>query len=101
MQLSRGKIEAWTHQQIVDSAMTTLKQIYGKQIPEPIGYQITRWSSDPFAMGSYSYNPVGAKIGVRNTLAKPIAGTFFLQERLLVKIIFQQCMVLFKWYKSG
>jgi monoamine oxidase len=71
------KIEAWTDQQIVDSAMTTLKQIYGKQIPEPIGYQITRWSSDPFAMGSYSYNPVGAKIGVRNTLAKPIAGTLF------------------------
>lgn len=74
----RGKaIEAWTDQQIVSSAMQTLKTLYGTAIPDPVDYQITRWASDPFALGSYSYNAVGSTPSMRKELAKPLANTVF------------------------
>ena len=68
----RGRqIEAWSDQQIVDSAMETLRGVYGDQVPDPIDFQITRWASDPFAHGSYSFNPVGSQPKLRQQLAKP------------------------------
>ena len=74
----RGRqIEAWSDQQIVDSAMETLRGVYGDQIPDPIDFQITRWASDPFAHGSYSFNPVGSHPNLRLQLAKPHRGKLY------------------------
>jgi monoamine oxidase len=74
----RGRaIEAWSDEQIVASAMQTLRTIYGVSIPEPIDYQMTRWASDPFSLGSYSYNPVGAVPKMRQELAVPLAKSVF------------------------
>lgn len=74
----RGReIEAWSDQAIVASAMKTLRTLYGANIPEPIDYQITRWASDPFALGSYSYNPVGATPTMRKALAAPLGKSVF------------------------
>lgn len=69
--------EALTDAQIVASAMTVLRTIYGKAIPEPESWQITRWAADPFARGSYSFNAVNSKPAMRNTLAAPLAGRLF------------------------
>lgn len=74
----RGRaIEAWSDEHIVASAMQTLRTIYGVSIPEPIDYQITRWASDPFSLGSYSYNPVGAVPEMRQALAAPLGKSVF------------------------
>lgn len=74
----RGReIEAWSDRQIVASAMQTLKTIYGASIPEPIDYQLTRWATDPFSLGSYSYNPVGAEPRMRRELATPLGRSVF------------------------
>lgn len=74
----RGReIEQWPDQQIVASAMQTLKTLFGSHIPEPIGYQITRWAADPFALGSYSYNAVGSTPQMRKALAKPLGKRLF------------------------
>ena len=74
----RGReIEAWTDQQIISSAMQTLKIIFGTDIPEPIDYQITRWASDPFTHGSYSFNAVGSTPKSRKDLAAPLKGRVF------------------------
>ncbi len=74
----RGRqIEAWSDQQIVDSAMETLRGVYGDQIPDPIDFQITRWASDPFAHGSYSFNSVGSHPKMRKQLAKPHRGKLY------------------------
>lgn len=74
----RGRaIETWSDEQIVASAMQTLRTIYGVSIPEPIDYQITRWASDPFSLGSYSYNPVGAEPNMRQELAAPLEKSVF------------------------
>ena len=75
---TQGKaMESWTDSQIVASAMTTLRTIYGKDIPEPIDYQITRWASDPFAYGSYSFQAVGSRPGLRKELARPLSNKLF------------------------
>jgi monoamine oxidase len=74
----RGRsIEAWSDEQIVASAMQPLRTIYGASIPEPIDYQITRWATDPFSLGSYSYNPVGAVPKMRQELASPVGKSLF------------------------
>jgi monoamine oxidase len=39
--------------------------------PEPIDAIVTRWDSDPFAFGSYSYLPCGADWGMINEMAVP------------------------------
>lgn len=70
-------MESWTDEQIVSSAMDTLKTIFGTRIPALTGHQITRWARDPFTRGSYSYYAVGSTPDMRNTLAAPVGKTIF------------------------
>lgn len=70
-------IEAWSDDQMVEHAMKTLKTMFGKSIPRPIDYQITRWASDPFAKGSYSYNALGSTPEMRDILANPLNGQLY------------------------
>lgn len=65
-------LEKLTDQQIVQSAMATLRLMFGEEIPEPIDYQITRWASDPFSFGAYSFNAVGSTPQMRDDLAAPL-----------------------------
>ena len=67
------ELEGWTDEKIVASAMSTLRTIFGKTIPDPTQFQLTRWASDPFAYGSYSYNAVGTSQKTRTQLAAPVA----------------------------
>lgn len=71
------QIEAGSDQAIVASAMDTLKTIFGPDISDPIDAQITRWASDPFALGSYSYNALGATPRDRKMLAAPLGNRLF------------------------
>ena len=74
----RGReIEAWTDAKIVASAMVTLRKIYGAGIPNPVDYQITRWASDPFSMGSYSFNALGSVPLMRKELARAASNRLF------------------------
>lgn len=70
-------IESWSDQQIVASAMTTLRTLFGEHIPEPMDVQITRWASDPYALGSYSYNALGSAPEMRDVLAAPLDAKLF------------------------
>lgn len=70
-------IETWTDQQIVDDAMNTLRIMFGDDIPKPIDYQITRWASDPFSFGSYSFSAVGSTPQMRENLAAPLQQRLF------------------------
>lgn len=68
-------LEDKSDQQIVDSAMSVLRKIYGDEIPNPTGHIITRWGKDPFSYGAYSSLRPGAMSDNddRNILAEPIA----------------------------
>lgn len=65
-------IEEWTDARIVESAMSTLRTIYGSGVPNPVDHQITRWASDGYALGSYSFNKIGSDPDMRDDLATPI-----------------------------
>jgi hypothetical protein len=71
------QIEAWTDQQTVADAMSTLRRLFGQGIPDPMDHQITRWAGDPFALGSYSFNALGSRPQMRRDLARPLAGRLF------------------------
>lgn len=74
----RGReIEALTDGQTVDSAMQALRSMFGHDIPTPTGHQITRWASDPYARGAYSFNALGSTPAMRKALAEPLSGRLF------------------------
>ncbi|MFN8032410.1 MAG: FAD-dependent oxidoreductase [Mycobacterium sp.] len=70
-------IEKWSDTTIVDSAMATLQTVYGPTIPNPVDFQITRWVSDAYARGSYSYNKVGSTPAMRDDLATTVDGRVY------------------------
>jgi len=70
-------IEALSDADTVAGAMGALRDMFGSSIPDPTGYQITRWARDPYALGSYSFEPVGASAATRVTLAKPAGKSLF------------------------
>jgi monoamine oxidase len=51
--------------------------MFGRRIPDITGYQLTRWLSDPWAGGSYSYAHVGSSSGDRAVYAEPLNGRVF------------------------
>ncbi len=57
-----------TDAQIVADAMAALREMYGPDIPEPIGWQIPRWGTDPYAYGSYSSTRSGPRRRCEPTL---------------------------------
>ena len=67
-------VDTWTDAQVVASAMTVARTMYGTAVPDPIAWQITRWGADPLAAGSYSFNALGSDPRMRDTLATPIDG---------------------------
>jgi monoamine oxidase len=71
------EIESKSDAEIVAEAMTTLRIMWGADIPAPINQVITRWNSDPFARGAYSFIKVGSTIDDRATLAKSVADRLF------------------------
>ncbi|WNC13648.1 FAD-dependent oxidoreductase [Brevibacillus brevis] len=51
-----AELEKWSDEQITEHAMAALVRQYGDSIPHPTASKSTRWASDPFARGSYSYH---------------------------------------------
>jgi monoamine oxidase len=69
--------ESWSDEQIVASGMESLRQMFGRDIPNPVAYQLTRWGQDRFSYGSYSFNAYGAHPRMRDALAEPVENTLF------------------------
>jgi monoamine oxidase len=69
--------------EIVADAMQVVRAMFGTSAPDPVAAQITRWQSDPFARGSYSFNAVGSSNEDRAALARAdTAGLYFAGEAL-------------------
>jgi len=71
------EIESKSDDEIVAEAMTILRTMWGADIPEPINKVITRWNSDPFAKGAYSFIKVGSTVADRAILAKSVSNRLF------------------------
>jgi monoamine oxidase len=70
-------LETFPDSEIVARAMRVLRTMFGADIPDPVAYSLTRWASDPFAGGSYSYLPPGATTADREALAEPVGERLF------------------------
>lgn len=54
-----------------------LKTPSSRSFPVPTQWAVTKWSTDPFAMGTYSFLKVGSSPDDRDTLAEPIGDRIF------------------------
>ncbi len=70
-------IEGMSNREIIDDAMLVLSRIYGDNAPTPTAQITTRWGSDPFALGSYSYIATGASVSDYQELAKAVEQRLF------------------------
>ena len=52
--------------------MRVLRRMFGDNIPAPEKFIFTRWLSDPWALGSYSYPAVGSSLDDRRRYAEPV-----------------------------
>lgn len=71
-----ARIEAMSDAEVVPQALAALADMYGP-VPRPKDALITRWGSDPWSYGSYSYVPVGSSFGRHLDLARPVDGKVF------------------------
>jgi polyamine oxidase len=62
---------------IIDTALASLHRMFGRRIPDITGYQLTRWLSDPWAGGSYSYAHIASQAGDRAAYAAPLGKRVF------------------------
>ena len=71
------ELEAVPDRQLVDQCMDVLRTMFGPRIPAPDASLVTRWASDPFSLGSYSYIPSGGSGADMDALAEPVGGRLY------------------------
>lgn len=63
--------------ELVKQAMTTLKRVF-PNAPAPLAAQRSRWATDPFALGSYSFAMGSDPAAARAALQTPLGGRIWL-----------------------
>jgi len=63
--------------EVTEVAMTSLRKMFGNDIPAPEAMVFPRWLSDPWSQGGYSYPGVGSAPEDRETHARPLARRVF------------------------
>ena len=61
----------------VGLALESLRKMFGA-IPDPEEVLTTDWTGDPWALGSYSYIPIGASVDDMHRLGKPVSSQLVL-----------------------
>jgi monoamine oxidase len=69
--------ERRTDQELVAMLMRQLRAAFGERTVEPEAWHVTRWASDPLALGSYSYLRLGASVDDYDRLAEPVDGKLY------------------------
>ena len=72
-------IEKMTDEEIKESVMQALRQIY-PSLPDPTEFYATRWHEDPWSRGAYSFYAVGNQKDITKTIAEPYGNIFFAGE---------------------
>ncbi|MGL4236395.1 flavin monoamine oxidase family protein [Tabrizicola sp.] len=63
------ELEALDDNATLSAASEALRAMFGTDFPAPVAAQVTRWSQDPFALGSYSFITTGTSPDTRRALA--------------------------------
>ena len=62
---------------IYETALSSLREMFGDDLIEPSDFIITRWLSDPFSKGSYSYGKTKDDHLERHTMSHPLYNRLF------------------------
>jgi monoamine oxidase len=55
------RVGSMTDEQVVQEVLESLREIFGADnVPEPKDYIVTRWGTDEFSLGAYSFQKVGS-----------------------------------------
>ena len=57
--------------------MSSLRKMFGNDIPQPDAMLYPRWLSDPWSQGGYSYPAIGSAAEDRHIHARPLADRVF------------------------
>ena len=68
------EVEAMSEVEMTRSAVDALRRFTGLRLPAPRAVLGTRWGSDPFACGAYSFAAVGSGPEQRRALGEPLPG---------------------------
>ena len=69
--------EQMTDDQVIEEIMAHLKAIYGNTIPEPINMLRTKWNSNKYTYGSYSFATTGVRTNDFEVFEEPINNKIF------------------------
>jgi len=69
--------ETMSDAQVIDDIMSHLKAIYGNSIPNPTNMIRTKWVSNEFTFGSYSFAAKGTRSSDFDILSEPIEDKLF------------------------
>ncbi len=70
-------METQTDAQVQSDMMNNLKKIFGNSIPNPTNLLVSRWGSDPFAYGAYSFANVNTDSTEFDTISQAIDNRLF------------------------
>ena len=65
-------------EEILTEAMTSIRRVFGPDAPDPCAYRVTRWISDPWARGSYSFSEPQTTAAHRLRYAEPVSTRLYL-----------------------
>jgi monoamine oxidase len=80
------KVETMKESDVIKQAMNVLRSIFGNNIPDPLSCYITKWNSDPFSYGSYSFEKSGSTGKDRDLLGKPIEDRLFFAGEACINV---------------
>ena len=63
--------------EVTAAAVSTLRTMFGRDVPEPQSAIVTQWGRDPYALGAYSHLPPGASAQDFSLLAEPVGRQLF------------------------
>jgi len=68
---------AASDEEVKEVALSSLRKMFGDDVPQPDAMLYPRWLSDPWSRGGYSYPAVGSPPEDREVHARPLAGRVF------------------------
>lgn len=65
--------ETMSQEELTAAALAALRSVHGDKVTEPVASVASRWGSEPYTRGSYSFVAVGASSNDYDQLALPVA----------------------------
>jgi len=70
-------LEDLSHADAHAGVLEVLRTMFGSSVPQPAATLQTRWQTDPWSLGSYSFNKLGSTGDDRDRLAAPVGDRLF------------------------